>query len=126
MKTFVRISLIVAFLVVAAATAQAQRVVEGTVCRKPAAGITVEVHRGGSMMTSFDGKYELTGDAKSKWIRFTFLNESKRVDLPRDTYAPFDYAFDGNSGKIDKCCLRRCGIEIGRRVNPGSKQGFYE
>ena len=55
MKTFVRISLIVAFLVVAAATAQAQRVVEGTVYRegKPAAGITVEVHRGGSMMTTW-------------------------------------------------------------------------
>ena len=98
MKTFVRISLLSAFLVLAAASTQAQRVVRGTVYRegKPAAGITVELHRGGSMMTSFDGKYELTGDAKSKWIRFTFLNESKRVDLPADTGAPFDYAFDGN------------------------------
>ena len=97
MKTFVRISLLSAFLVLAAASTQAQRVVKGTVYRegKPAAGITVELHRGGSMMTSFDGKYELTGDAKSKWIRFTFLNESKRVDLPEDTNAPFDYAFDG-------------------------------
>ena len=98
MKTFVRISIIAVFLVFAAAATQAQRVVKGTVYRegKPGAGITVELHRGGSMMTSFDGQYELTGDAKSKWIRFTFLNESKRVDLPADTDAPFDYAFDGN------------------------------
>ena len=58
MKTFVRISLLSAFLVLAAASTQAQRVVKGTVYRegKPAAGITVELHRGGSMMTSFDGK----------------------------------------------------------------------
>lgn len=48
MKAVYRITFIVAFLVVAAATTlQAQRIITGTVYKngEPAAGITVEAHR---------------------------------------------------------------------------------
>lgn len=98
MKAVFRISLLMASLVLAAATTiQAQRVVKGTVYRegKPAAGVTVEAHRGGNMMTSFDGKYEIEADAKSKWIRFTFINESARLDISDKQGDVFDFAFDG-------------------------------
>lgn len=98
MKTVIRISLFMASLVLAAATTlQAQRVIKGTVYRegKPAAGVTVEAHRGGSMMTSFDGKYEVEADARSKWLRFTFITESQRVDIPENIGDTFDFAFDG-------------------------------
>jgi hypothetical protein len=33
------------------------------------------------MMTSFDGKYEVTADPKSKYLTFTFINESKKLNL---------------------------------------------
>lgn len=98
MKAVFRIALLGAFLVLVAATAiQAQRVIKGTVYRegKPAAGVTVESHRGGTMMTSFDGKYEIEADAKTKWIRFTFINESQRMDISDKPGDVFDFAFDG-------------------------------
>jgi tetratricopeptide (TPR) repeat protein len=98
MKAVFRISLLMASLVLAAVTTiQAQRVIKGTVYRegKPAAGVTVEAHRGGSMMTSFDGKYELEASDKTKWIRFTFINESERLDISDKTGDVFDFAFDG-------------------------------
>lgn len=98
MKAVFRISLLMASLVLAAVTSiQAQRVIKGTVYRegKPAAGVTVEAHRGGSMMTSFDGKYELEASDKTKWIRFTFINESERLDISDKPGDVFDFAFDG-------------------------------
>ncbi len=110
MKTVIRISLLMASLVLAAVTTlQAQRVIKGTVYRegKPAAGVTVEAHRGGSMMTSFDGKYEVEADARSKWLRFTFITESQRVDIPGNIDDVFDFAFDGklpgsDDGEVDE------------------------
>lgn len=63
---------------------------------KPAAGITVEVHKGGTMMTSFDGKYELERDPKSKWIRFTYIDEIKKEDIENLQGEIFDYAFTGS------------------------------
>src|SRR5690554_6925119 len=98
MKAVFRISLLMASLVVAAVTSiQAQRVIKGTVYRegKPAAGVTVEAHRGGTMMTSFDGKYEVEASDKTKWIRFTFINESERLDISDKPGDVFDFAFDG-------------------------------
>ncbi len=98
MKAVFRISLLMASLVLAAVTTiQAQRVIKGTVYRegKPAAGVTVEAHRGGTMMTSFDGKYELEASDKTKWIRFTFINESERLDISDKPGDVFDFAFDG-------------------------------
>lgn len=98
MKAVFRISLLMASLVLAAVTTiHAQRVIKGTVYRegKPAAGVTVEAHRGGSMMTSFDGKYEVEADEKTKWIRFTYINESVRLDISDKPGDVFDFAFDG-------------------------------
>ncbi|MCG6189017.1 tetratricopeptide repeat protein [Maribellus maritimus] len=75
-----------------------QKVFKGTVYRdgEPAAGVTVEVHRGGDMMTSFDGKYELQGDEKSKWIRFTFIDDTEKIDIPENSDGIINFAFDGN------------------------------
>jgi tetratricopeptide (TPR) repeat protein len=98
MKAVFRISLLMASLVLSAATTiQAQRVIKGTVYRegKPAAGVTVEAHRGGSMMTSFDGLYEVEASEKTKWIRFTFINDSERLDISDKPGDIFDFAFDG-------------------------------
>lgn len=84
MKTLVNKIILLAFLVGGLATVvDAQRVVSGTIYRegKPAAGVTVEMNRGTKAFTSFDGKYEVKGDDKSKWIKFTFLSESIRKDL---------------------------------------------
>lgn len=98
MKTLLRITLLFAFIITAAATISvAQRVIKGTVYMdgKLAAGITVEAHKGGSMMTSFDGLYEIEADAKTKWIKFTFIDEVQKyeiIDKPGDV---FDYAFTG-------------------------------
>ena len=48
------------------------------------------------MMTSFDGKYELEGDEKSKWIRFTFIDDSEKIDIEEGSGELIkDFAFDG-------------------------------
>lgn len=98
MKTFFMRSLAIALFAGLFLTGQAQRVIKGTVYRdgKPAAGVTVEVHRGSqSAYTGFDGKYEVSTDDKAKWIRYTFLEESKRVDLVEGSGDELDFAFDG-------------------------------
>lgn len=98
MKALIRIALLFAAVVVVSyTTAQAQRVIKGTVYMdgEPAAGITVEVHKGGNMLTSFDGKYELEGDEKSKWIKFTFIDETKRLDIEEKPGDVFDFAYTG-------------------------------
>lgn len=98
MKTIIRSTTFLIILILGMAAGAQQRVITGTIYRegKPAAGVNVELHRSSQrmVMTSFDGKYEITGDDKSKWIRFTFIDESKRVDLPEGTNK-FDFLFDG-------------------------------
>lgn len=100
MKAFYRITFLFAFIVLAGVYgSMAQRVFKGTVYMdgKPAAGVTVEAHKGSTMMTSFDGKYEVTGDSKSKYIKFTLMatNESKRFDLDERSLGEIDFAFTG-------------------------------
>lgn len=99
MKTLVSKSVLVAILVVGFVyTGIAQKVITGTVYRegKPAAGVTVEAHRGSqSAFTDFDGKYQVTTDDKAKWIRFTFIDESKRLDLTPESPSVIDFSFDG-------------------------------
>ena len=99
MKAVFRISLLVAAVVITVATTlQAQRVIKGTVYRdgEPAAGITVEAHRGGSMMTSFDGKYEVEAHEKTKWLKFTYINETKKLDdIDEKQGNVFDFAWSG-------------------------------
>ncbi len=99
MKTLVSKSVLVAILVMGFVyTGIAQRVISGVVYRegKPAAGVTVEVHHGAqSAFTDFDGKYQVTTDDKAKWIRFTFIEESKKLDLTPETGNVIDFSFDG-------------------------------
>lgn len=98
MKTLFRKSFLFALIVLAAVTgSMAQRIIKGTVYMdgKPAAGVTVEAHKGSSMMTSFDGKYEVTADPKSKYLNFTFINESKKFNLSEISANEIDFAFTG-------------------------------
>jgi len=106
MKTIVYKIFLVSVLVwglVSAVTAQ--RVIKGTVYRdgKPAAGVTVEAHHGVKAgFTDFDGKYEVVTDDKAKWIRFTFLEESKRMDLTESSGNEIYLSLDGkNPHKVD-------------------------
>lgn len=98
MKTLFRKSFLFALIVLAAVTgSMAQRIIKGTVYMdgKPAAGVTVEAHKGSSMMTSFDGKYEVTADPKSKYLNFTFITESKKFNLVDASINEIDFAFTG-------------------------------
>ena len=100
MKTLSRISFLFALIVLTAVYAtMAQRVIKGTVYMegKPASGVTVEANKGSSMMTSFDGKYEVTADSKSKYLKFTLLatGEWKKFDLVEGSNNEIDFAFTG-------------------------------
>jgi len=100
MKALFRITLLLAAVVLAGVTtAQAQRVIKGTVYSdgEPAAGITVEIHKGGTMLTGFDGKYELEADDKSKWIKFTSMatGETQKLDLDENSPNVIDFAISG-------------------------------
>jgi len=98
MKAVFHTTLLIATLaLLAVSNAVAQRVIKGTVYQdgEPAAGITVEAHRGGTMLTSFDGKYEVEAHEKTKWLKFTFINESKRLNIDEQTGDVFDFAFTG-------------------------------
>jgi hypothetical protein len=67
------------------------RIIKGIVYRdgKPASGVQVTAHKAKhGYFTSFDGKYELKADMKSKWIKFTFHDKEEKIDL------------DANSGDI--------------------------
>src|SRR5665647_1017234 len=98
MKTLSRITFLFALIVLTSVYGtMAQRVIKGTVYMdgKPAAGITVEAHRGSSMMTSFDGKYEVTADPKSKYLSFTFINDTKKFNLVDASVNEIEFAFTG-------------------------------
>lgn len=106
MKTLSRIAFLFAFIVFATVnSAMAQKTIKGTVYMdgEPAAGVTVEAHRGSSMMTSFDGKYEVTVDSKSKYIKFTLMatGESKKYDLADNSPNEIDFPFTGKLPSAD-------------------------
>jgi tetratricopeptide (TPR) repeat protein len=107
MKAVFRIiSLITAFSIASLTSLTAQRILSGTVYRegKPAAGVTVQAHKGSSMMTSFDGKYEVKAHRKTKWLKFTFINTTKKLVITGKQGDVFDFAFDGNipTGEISE------------------------
>lgn len=75
-----------------------QRVITGTVYRegKPAAGVTVEAHKSSeSFMTSFDGKYTINADPKTKYLKFTFIDDGRKFDIEGKEGDVFDFSFDG-------------------------------
>lgn len=76
----------------------AQRVIKGTVYRggEPAAGVVVEAHKSrDSYRISFDGKYEIEADEKSKYLKFTFIDDSRRLDIENNPSNTIDFSFDG-------------------------------
>ncbi len=105
------------FVVVMSISTYAQKVITGTVYRegKPAAGITVEAHKSSEMyMTSFDGKYQLTIDpAKCKYLKFTFIDESKKLDLTGNEGDVIDFSFDGSEipGKGEGGAAAEVGVD---------------
>ncbi len=99
MKAIFRKSVLFTLVImVVAISTMAQRVITGTVYRdgKPAAGVMVEGHKcSDSYYTSFDGKYELKADQKSKWLKFTFADETRKLDIEGNTNNVIDYSYDG-------------------------------
>ena len=100
MKTLSRIGFLFALIVFAAInSAVAQKTIKGTVYMdgEPAAGVTVEVNKGGTAFTGFDGKFEVKADAKSKYIKFTLMatGESKKIDLDENSPTEIEFAFTG-------------------------------
>ena len=84
--------------VVISVSAFAQREITGTVYRegKPAAGVTVEAHKSSEVfMTSFDGKYKMAVDDKCKYLKFTFIDDSRKLDIEGNTNNVIDFSFDG-------------------------------
>ncbi len=128
MKTIVFKSLLVSILAVALAmNSAAQRVIKGTVYRggKPAAGVTVEVHHGvSSAFTDFDGKYEVTTDDKAKWIRYTFLDESKKVDLTDPSLHNLDFSFDGKIPPKEDADLSGVNLKSQQELIAGNDYDF--
>ncbi len=97
MKSIVLRSFFVALVLLIVSGATGQRIIKGTVYREgePAAGITVEAHRGGAMMTSFDGKFMVEAHEKTKWLRFTYIDESQRLDIDENSDNEIEFCFDG-------------------------------
>lgn len=81
MKTLVSKTVLITLLVLGfVLSSAAQRVIRGTVYRegKPAAGVTVEAHRGAnSAFTDFDGKYELLLTARPNGSALPLLTSRK-------------------------------------------------
>lgn len=89
----------VVFLIFVSYTTNAQRKVTGVVYNngEPAAGILVEAHKSNdSYYTSFDGAYEIEVSAKTKYIRFTYLDESKKLDVEGNTSDVINFSWDGS------------------------------
>ncbi len=105
MKAFSYRSVIVVLLFAAATTTSiAQRVIKGTVYRggKPAAGVVVEAHKSSAQFyTSFDGKYEIQADPKSKYLKFTFPDEARKLDIEGNSSNQIDYNFDGANTSVE-------------------------
>jgi len=109
MKSFkTRIRKILILLTLALFTgisAQGQRVITGTVYRegKVAAGVTVEANKSSeTFMTSFDGKYKIEVGKKCKYLKFTFINDSRKFDLEGNNNDVIDFSFDGKIPTIKK------------------------
>lgn len=115
MKTFLKISLLIAAIfVVSATTSMAQRIIKGIVYMdgEPAAGITVEAHKGGSMLTSFDGVYQVEGSEKSKYIKFTFIDDDKKLVIEGKPGDTFDFAFTGSIPSGDDQGATSAGVNL--------------
>lgn len=90
--------IIVVLLATISMGSYAQRTITGVVYNNgtPAAGILVEAHRSSdSFFTGFDGVYKVEVSEKTKFIKFTYLEESKKVNMEEITSDQFDFSWDG-------------------------------
>ena len=79
-------------------TAVAQRIIKGTVYRegKVAAGVTVEGQKAKeAVFTGFDGLYEINVPENCKYIKFTFIDDSRKLVIEGNTSNVIDFSFDG-------------------------------
>ncbi|MBN1821742.1 MAG: tetratricopeptide repeat protein [Prolixibacteraceae bacterium] len=111
MKSKILKSLILAGIVMLSITAQAQRIVKGTVYLKgePAAGIIVETTEGSFVISDFEGKFQI--ETNSKWIMFNYNEETKKIKLDKNSNNHIDFYFDGiksanNSSNDDELNLK--------------------
>lgn len=99
MKAITRIFCVVILFFAMASSTFAQRTISGVVYNngEPAGGILVEAHKSNdSYYTSFDGKYEIKISPKTKFIRFTFLDDSKKVNIDENTPDVLNFSWDGS------------------------------
>lgn len=99
MKAIAKRSSVLLILLMFVGAAFAQRTITGVVYNngEPAGGILVEAHKSNdSFYTSFDGQYEIQVTAKTKWLRFTFLDESKKLDIVENTNDVINFSWDGS------------------------------
>jgi tetratricopeptide (TPR) repeat protein len=98
MKAFTK-TIAVVILISFSLASLAQRKITGIVYNNgaPAAGIHVEAHRiNETFFTGFDGKYEITVTDRSKWVRFSYLDKSQRVNIEQITSDEFNFSWDGS------------------------------
>ncbi len=95
---FTKHVLSIILFIFAVSTTFAQRKITGTIYKdgEPAAGIVVEGHKtNDSYYTSFDGKYELSISEKSKWLRFSYGEETKKLDIVGNSDDVINFSWDG-------------------------------
>lgn len=99
MKAITRIFSVVILLFIMASTTFAQKTIKGIIYNngEPAGGILVSAHKtNDTFYTSFDGMYEIKITDKTKWIRFTFLDDTKKVDIDENTGEVLNFSWDGS------------------------------
>jgi tetratricopeptide (TPR) repeat protein len=87
-----------AIALVVSYTAVAQRIIKGTVYRegKVAAGVTVDGQKAkNTVFTGFDGLYEINVPENCKYIKFTFIDDTRKLDIDGNTSNVIDFSFDG-------------------------------
>lgn len=98
MSFLIRITCLASFIILfglrESGAKEYQRILKGTVYQsgKPAKGVKVTVDRSkSSYFTSFDGKYEVKADKKSKWIMFSFPDKEAKINLDPNGSDYIDY-----------------------------------
>lgn len=83
------------------------RIIKGTISRdgKPVPGALVTVHKSkSSYFTSFDGKYEVKAESKSKWIQYSFSGMAfkKELDPNNGDYLDFQFPIQSAGTELPK------------------------
>ncbi|MDP2335017.1 MAG: hypothetical protein Q8N05_00930 [Bacteroidota bacterium] len=92
------IFLILAVSLMVSYAAIAQRIIKGTVYRegKLASGVTVDGQKAKTaVFTGFDGLYEIDVPENCKFIKFTYIDDTRKLDISGNTSNVIDFSFDG-------------------------------